>query len=180
MIQRRALSGLQLVLAFSHQLVSVHVNVLDIVTCVKMLALTQLHSFHINIVNCGILMVMAFIKRDDWGDFHGFSVSEENTSFQYTNYSQGALMSLFLTLANIVCVCLGATLMFRMKEVLPVKKKVFWDDLKIARRIFQGRATDDGGEVLTVRTMQMQAMLRPTYSGEEIVIPAQPSSPSND
>lgn len=121
---------------------------------------------------------MAFIKRDDWGDFDGFSVSEENSSFQYTNYSQGALMSLFLTLANIVCVALGATLMFRMKEVLPVKKKVFWDDLKIARRIFQGRATDDGGEVLTVRTMQN--LLRPTYSGEEIVIPAQPSSPSND
>lgn len=123
-------------------------------------------------VNCGILMVMALIKRDDWGDFHGFSVSEENSSFQYSNYSQGALMSLFLTLANIICVALGATLMFRIKEVLPVKKKVFWDDLKIARRIFQGRATDDGGEVL-------QNLLRPTYSGEEIVIPAQPS-PSND
>ena len=126
-------------------------------------------------VNCGILMVMAFIKRDDWSDFHGFAtVSEEKSSnFQYTNYSQGALMSLFLTLANIICVALGATLMFRIKEVLPVKKKVFWDDLKIARRIFQGRATDDGGEVLTVRNIQ--DLLRPTYSGEEIIIPAQPS-----
>ncbi len=128
-------------------------------------------------VNCGILMVMAFIKRDDWSDFHfhGFAtVSEEKSSnFQYTNYSQGALMSLFLTLANIICVALGATLMFRIKEVLPVKKKVFWDDLKIARRIFQGRATDDGGEVLTVRNVQ--DLLRPTYSGEEIIIPAQPS-----
>ena len=84
-------------------------------------------------------------------------------------------MSLFLTLANIICVALGATLMFRIKEVLPVKKKVFWEDLKIARRIFQGRARDDGGEVLTVRTIQ--EILNPTYSEEEVVssAPAQPS-----
>ena len=47
-------------------------------------------------------------------------------------------------------VAIGATLMFRLKEVLPVKKKVFWDDLKIARRIYQGRGLDpDTGEVLT-------------------------------
>mmetsp|Transcript_8098 Transcript_8098/g.12124 ORF Transcript_8098/g.12124 Transcript_8098/m.12124 type:complete len:378 (+) Transcript_8098:158-1291(+) len=126
-------------------------------------------------VNCGMLLVMAFIQDDNWTDFHGFEYnSGDNSSYlEYTNYSQAAIMSLFLTLANIICVALGATLMFRMKEVLPVKKKVFWDDLKIARRIFQGRATDDGGEVLTLRTIP--DLLRPTYSGEEIVIPAQPS-----
>jgi hypothetical protein len=122
-----------------------------------------------------MLLVMAFIKDDNWADFHGFEYnSGDNSSYlEYTNYSQPAIMSLFLTLANIICVALGATLMFRIKEVLPVKKKVFWDDLKIARRIFQGRATDDGGEVLTLRTIP--DLLRPTYSGEEIVIPAQPS-----
>jgi len=41
--------------------------------------------------------------------------------------------------------------MFRIKEVLPVKKKVFWDDLKIARRIYTGRAHNEEGEVLTTR-----------------------------
>jgi hypothetical protein len=30
--------------------------------------------------------------------------------------------------------------MFRVKEVLPVKKKVFWDDLGTARKINQKRA----------------------------------------
>ena len=30
--------------------------------------------------------------------------------------------------------------MFRMKEVLPIKKSVFWTDLKTARRIYQKRA----------------------------------------
>jgi hypothetical protein len=116
-------------------------------------------------------MVMAFIEDDKWTDFHGFS-TQENDSITLS-FSQTAIMSLFLTIANIICVALGATLMFRMKEVLPVKKKVFWDDLKIARRIFQGRATDDGGEILSVQTIRN--LLRPTHSGEEIVIPAQPS-----
>mmetsp|Transcript_27488 Transcript_27488/g.44705 ORF Transcript_27488/g.44705 Transcript_27488/m.44705 type:complete len:377 (+) Transcript_27488:134-1264(+) len=121
-------------------------------------------------VNCGILMAMSFIQKDDWTDFHGFQQVSPESKMQYQNFSQMAIMSLFLTLANIICVALGATLMFRMKEVLPVKKKVFWEDLKIARRIYQGRARDDGGEVLTVKTIQ--DMLRPTYSVEEVVIPS--------
>ena len=113
-------------------------------------------------------MVMSFIEHDKWADVMvGFTDGQPHT----LSYSQAAIMSLFLTIANIICVALGATLMFRMKEVLPVKKKVFWDDLKIARRIFQGRATDDGGEVLTVRNAQ--DLLRPNHSGEEIAIPSQ-------
>jgi len=31
-------------------------------------------------------------------------------------------------------------LMFRIKEVLPVKKRVFWNDLSTARKINQRRA----------------------------------------
>lgn len=30
--------------------------------------------------------------------------------------------------------------MFRMKEVLPIKKNPFWSDLGIARKIYQGKA----------------------------------------
>jgi hypothetical protein len=30
--------------------------------------------------------------------------------------------------------------MFRLKETLPIKKKIFWSDLKITRRIYQRRA----------------------------------------
>ena len=40
--------------------------------------------------------------------------------------------------------------MFRLKEVLPVEKKVFWEDLKVARRIYQGRALEsESGETVT-------------------------------
>ena len=53
-------------------------------------------------------------------------------------------------------VALGSALMFRAKEVLPVKKKVFWDDLKIAGRIYQGRIVDPvTGEPLTARDLVM-------------------------
>ena len=31
-------------------------------------------------------------------------------------------------------------LMFRMKEVLPIKKNIFWDDLSIARKVYQSHA----------------------------------------
>lgn len=31
-------------------------------------------------------------------------------------------------------------MMFRVKETLPIDKKVFWDDLKVTRRIYQRRA----------------------------------------
>jgi hypothetical protein len=68
----------------------------------------------------------------------------------YIRYQIITILSLFSIVANVIFVAIGATLMFRLKEVLPVKKKVFWDDLKIARRIYQGRALDSvTGEVLT-------------------------------
>ena len=31
-------------------------------------------------------------------------------------------------------------LMFRIKEVLPIQKKIFWADLGIARMIYKGKA----------------------------------------
>lgn len=125
-------------------------------------------------VNSGILLVMAFIRDEKWSDMHLFQPTDVS---QYYSFHQAAIMSLFLTIANVICVALGATLMFRVKEVLPVKKKVFWDDLKIARRIFQGRATDQGGEVVTVRNAG-EMLLNPngsgedpSHSGDEITIP---------
>lgn len=48
----------------------------------------------------------------------------------------------YTTEANVIMVAIGSSLMFRLKEILPVNKKVFWDDLKVARRIYQGRALD--------------------------------------
>jgi hypothetical protein len=41
------------------------------------------------------------------------------------------IISLMLTVANVIMVAIGSALMFRAKEVLPVKKKVFWSDLKV-------------------------------------------------
>ena len=51
-----------------------------------------------------------------------------------------AVVSLGLTLVNILMIWISSMLMFRMKEVLPIKKKVFWSDLGIARKIYRGKA----------------------------------------
>lgn len=101
-------------------------------------------------VNCGMLLVVALINGNDWSHFsldYENQLELQNSSTH--KFSDMAILSLLLTIANVIMVALGATLMFRAKEVLPVKKKVFWDDLKIARRLYQGRAVDSvTGEAL--------------------------------
>ena len=90
-----------------------------------------------------MLWMMAFYQDASHRDF---SFSD---SFDPRHFSVMGTFSLLLTIANVVMVGCGATLMFRMKEVLPVTKKVFWEDLKVARRIYQGRAYDSvTGEAL--------------------------------
>ena len=74
-------------------------------------------------VNAGLLWVAQAYTQDDEIDY-----------YQY------GLVSLALTVANIVLIWISAVLMFKMKEVLPIKKKIFWDDLGIARKIYQGKA----------------------------------------
>ena len=74
-------------------------------------------------VNAGLLWIAQAYTKDD--EIH---------------YYQYGLVSIGLTGANIVLIWISAALMFKMKEVLPIKKNVFWDDLGIARKIYQGRA----------------------------------------
>jgi len=99
-------------------------------------------------VNCGILWVMAIIEDEDWKSF-SVKVIYNDEEFEKLivededPYHYMGVLSLLLTVANVIMVAVGAAGMFRLKEVLPVKKKVFWDDLKVARRIYTGRATDE-------------------------------------
>mmetsp|Transcript_23233 Transcript_23233/g.54787 ORF Transcript_23233/g.54787 Transcript_23233/m.54787 type:complete len:347 (+) Transcript_23233:271-1311(+) len=94
-------------------------------------------------VNCGMLLVVAAVKKEDFELFN-FAPTDENENYSNPSryHVQMGIMSLFLTLVNVVMVMVGAILMMRMKEVLPLEKKVFWSDLKIARRIYTGRAVD--------------------------------------
>jgi uncharacterized membrane protein len=50
------------------------------------------------------------------------------------------LLSLFLSFANIFLIWISSMFMFRMKEVLPIEKRVFWSDLGVARKIYKHRA----------------------------------------
>jgi Domain of unknown function (DUF389) len=56
-----------------------------------------------------------------------------------TYYSMG-WTSLLVTLANIALIWMSSMFMFRMKEVLPIKKNIFWEDLGVARKVYQRHA----------------------------------------
>ena len=111
-----------------------------------------------SLVNCGMLLFMAIIQNEEWITISAKYMYDEK-SFQMLLkleeedelYHYMGLLSLALTVVNVIMVAVGAAGMFRLKEVLPVKKTVFWDDLKIARRIYTGRALDEitGGMVST-------------------------------
>lgn len=87
-------------------------------------------------VNAGIVWVWyAYVK-------YGVIEGEDDRD----NLHRG-LLSLFLTLANIILIWIAGMLMFRIKEVLPINKSVFWEDLGIARKIYKKRALLEIGEV---------------------------------
>jgi hypothetical protein len=71
-----------------------------------------------------------------------------------------ASISMTLTISNIILIWISSMFMFRMKEVLPIKKSIFWSDLGIARKFYQKKAliqlnkvnSSDGNRTLVKRT----------------------------
>lgn len=55
-------------------------------------------------------------------------------------YSHDGTISLFLTLMNIVLIIVASIFMFRLKEILPIEKSIFWEDLGVARKIYHNVA----------------------------------------
>jgi uncharacterized hydrophobic protein (TIGR00271 family) len=98
-------------------------------------------------VNAGILWVAyAFVKGGVLASSAEtpvtpyISIIDDEEYYGSKEYRRMGLYSLFLTLANILLIWISGMLMFRMKEVLPIKKKIFWEDITIARKIYQKRA----------------------------------------
>ena len=93
-----------------------------------------------------MLFVVAGLKGQNFSDFNMDFQPRNQELFDYLmgvvddyfpSFSQRGFISLMLTVINVIMVACGSALMFRVKEVLPIKKKVFWDDLKFARRFYQ-------------------------------------------
>eukprot|EP00934_Nitzschia_sp_Nitz4_P003702 Nitzschia sp. Nitz4//scaffold21_size171442//60100//61685//NITZ4_002159-RA/size171442-augustus-gene-0.181-mRNA-1//1//CDS//3329542405//3692//frame0 len=91
-------------------------------------------------VNSGIAWVAYWFARQNWlGDESLYDGPLTHPPTQ-KDFRQGGGMSLALTISNIVLVIISSMLMFRLKERLPIKKKVFWHDLGTARKISQNLA----------------------------------------
>jgi hypothetical protein len=95
-------------------------------------------------VNSGIIWVA-----------HFFTAAEDIP--EATKY---ATISMGLTVSNIILIWISSMLMFRIKEVLPIKKSIFWSDIGIARNLYQKKAlvqlykvnSSDGARILVERT----------------------------
>lgn len=85
-------------------------------------------------VNAGLTWLASFLLQLSISD------GERGDELREHEFAKMGGMSLALTISNIVLVAISSALMFRVKEVLPVKKRVFWNDLKTARKINQRRA----------------------------------------
>jgi len=75
-------------------------------------------------VNSGVILV-------------GRAFTREGNAATVLQYS---LTSLSLTISNIILIWISSMLLFRIKEVLPIQKAIFWSDLGIARKLYQKKA----------------------------------------
>mmetsp|Transcript_31864 Transcript_31864/g.48483 ORF Transcript_31864/g.48483 Transcript_31864/m.48483 type:complete len:429 (+) Transcript_31864:29-1315(+) len=116
-------------------------------------------------VNCGILWVAQLFKEADILGNDPMEITnpinpipenlpeppEENlpevrryleglNNYETHEFWLGGLISLLLTVSNIILIIFSSILMFRVKERLPIKKKVFWTDLGAARKIYRNLA----------------------------------------
>ena len=105
-------------------------------------------------VNSGILLILTMQNDNEWWSDFKLTFDEEDYDESTPNYSQLAAMSLLLTVVNVVLVTCGATLMFQLKEVLPIEKEEFWYDLKVARKLHNGQ-----GSIVPVSKVQEFAEL---------------------
>ena len=88
-------------------------------------------------VNAGIIWVFyGYVKN---GKITPEACEEDPESCDDLWADRG-LLSLFLTIANIFLIWIAGMLMFRIKEVLPINKSIFWEDLGVARKIYRKRA----------------------------------------
>lgn len=57
-----------------------------------------------------------------------------------SRYGDDGLISISLTIMNIALIIIASILMFRLKEILPIEKSIFWSDLGVARKIYHNVA----------------------------------------
>ncbi|GAX20477.1 hypothetical protein FisN_22Hh045 [Fistulifera solaris] len=96
-------------------------------------------------VNTGIIWVAHIFTRDSRVVLP-VDVAENDALSEYVyppdfdDYRRAGRTSIGITVANVFLVWISSMIMFRMKEVLPVEKRIFWEDLGAARKIYQNRA----------------------------------------
>lgn len=79
-------------------------------------------------VNAGMVWVAyGFFDRNRNADYYADVDDDFIHTVTKEDFRLGGVVSLLLTLANILLVVVASMLMFRLKEKLPIRKKVFWE-----------------------------------------------------
>jgi len=76
-------------------------------------------------VNAGMLWIISLNKNSEEGE---------------QPHVLSGVISLGLTIVNIIFIIIASMFMFRLKETLPIEKSIFWTDLGIARKIYHNVA----------------------------------------
>ena len=129
-------------------------------------------------VNSGLLFVAWFFYKQNVdqdkevrtpdGDYEVWEPTEDELDYVRRRFMHGAGISLLLTVVNIILIIVASALMFRLKERLPIRKKIYWMDLAAARAINKNLAMQfdddefDAGELNDA----IHAVASPVASGK--------------
>ena len=132
-------------------------------------------------VNSGLLFVAWFfykqnvdqdeVVRTPSGDYEVWDPTDDELAWVRKEFMHGAGISLLLTVVNIILIIVASALMFRLKERLPIRKKIYWMDLAAARAINKNLAMQfdddefDASEVNNAIHAVTSSLVSPAGSG---------------
>ena len=129
-------------------------------------------------VNSGLLFVAWFyykqnvdqdkVVRVPGGEYEVWDPTDDELDYARKEFMHGAGISLLLTVVNIILIIIASALMFRLKERLPIRKKIYWMDLAAARAINKNLAMqfDDDEFDASELNNAIHAVASPAASGK--------------
>mmetsp|Transcript_11177 Transcript_11177/g.26489 ORF Transcript_11177/g.26489 Transcript_11177/m.26489 type:complete len:545 (+) Transcript_11177:51-1685(+) len=92
-------------------------------------------------VNAGLLWVSTVFVKGEIEEEH--QLDDDAEEYLHHLFREAGGVSLLLTIANVILIIVSSMLVMRIKERLPIQKRVFWDDLGVARKIYRNLATPE-------------------------------------
>ena len=76
-------------------------------------------------MNAGLLWMSTVFVKDEIEKEH--ELDDDSEEYLHHLFREAGGVSLLLTIANVILIIVSSMLVMRIKERLPIKKRVFWD-----------------------------------------------------